>query len=88
MSENWLLKGLGSLYWDRLCAALGSNSQSLAHGEGRRHYAISVRISLDLEKTLAAFQERDQLAMSISMSRFGRCALPSTIKLEGSRRRG
>jgi probable biosynthetic protein (TIGR04098 family) len=88
LSENWLLKELGSLHWDRLCAALGSNSQSLADGEGRRLYATFVRVSLDLEQNLAAFQEGDQLAMSISMSRFGRSTVLSTIKLEGSRSRG
>ena len=84
LSENWLLKELGSLHWDRLCSALNSNSQSLADSEGRRLYATFVRIKLELDDNLAAFQEGDELTMSIAMKRFGRSTLLSEIRIDGS----
>lgn len=88
LSENWLLKELGSLHWDRLCAALDSNSQSLVDSEGRRLYATFVRLRLDLDDNLAAFREGEELNMSIDMSRFGRSTILSTIHIDGSRSAG
>jgi probable biosynthetic protein (TIGR04098 family) len=84
LSENWLLKELGSLHWDRLCEALGSNSQSLVDSEGRRLYATFVRIKLDLDENLSAFCEGDGLSLSISMKRFGRSTVLSEIRIEGA----
>jgi probable biosynthetic protein (TIGR04098 family) len=81
LSENWLLKELGSLHWDRLCQSLGATSQSLTDSEGRRLYATFVRIKLDLAENLGAFHEGDTLAMSIDMDRFGRSTILSTIKI-------
>jgi probable biosynthetic protein (TIGR04098 family) len=88
LSENWLLKELGSLHWDRLCSALNSNSQSLTDSEGRRLYATFVRIKLDLADNLAAFQEGDELSLSIEMNRFGRSTVLSEIGINGSRTGG
>lgn len=84
LSENWLLKELGSLHWDRLCAALGSNSQSLLDSEGRRLYATFVRIKLELDGNLATFREGDDLSLSIDMSRFGRSTVLSEITLDSN----
>src|SRR6266568_4215797 len=81
LSENWLLKELGSLHWDRLCRSLGATSQSLSDSEGRRLYATFVRIKLDLADNLAAFHEGDTLTMSIDMDRFGRSTILSRIKI-------
>jgi probable biosynthetic protein (TIGR04098 family) len=81
LSENWFLKELGSLHWDRLCQSLGATSQSLTDSEGRRLYATFVRIKLDLAENLAAFHEGDTLVMSIDMKRFGRSTILSTIQI-------
>lgn len=88
LSENWLLKELGSLHWDRLCMALGTNSQSLTDSEGRRLYATFVRIKLNLEDNLAAFDEGDELSLNINMSRFGRSTVLSSIDIKGNRTGG
>lgn len=79
--ENWLLKELGSLHWDRLCQSLGATSQTLIDSQGRRLYATFVRIKLDLNDNLMAFHEGDTIAMSIEMDRFGRSTVLSTIKI-------
>src|SRR5947207_15582255 len=79
LSENWLLKELGSLHWDRLCASLNANSQSLKDSQGRRLYATFVRVRLDLDDNLAAFREGDELRLSIEMNRFGRSTILSNI---------
>ena len=83
LSENWLLKELGSLHWDRLCMALATNSQSLTDSEGRRLYATFVRIKLSLDDNLAAFDEGDELSLTVNMSRFGRSTVLSSIDIKG-----
>lgn len=88
LSENWLLKELGNLHWDRLCQALGASSQSLVDSEGRRLYATFVRIKLELDDNLSAFHEGDTLAMEIAMERFGRSTILSTIDIRGDRSAG
>ena len=88
LSENWLLKELGSFHWDWLCNALGRKSNEIEDSEGRRLYATFVRVRLELEHTLAAFGEGDDLRMSIRMTRFGRSTLQSTIALVNSASRG
>ena len=81
LSENWLLKELGSLHWDRLCDSLNCKSHDLADAKGRRLYATFVRVRLILDGTLAAFQEGDDLRMIIQMERFGKSTLLSTIDI-------
>lgn len=88
LSENWLLKELGSLHWDRLCQSLGATSRSLVDSQGRRLYATFVRIRLEFEDNLAAFYEGDTLAMAIEMDRFGRSTVLSTIKIATGRSGG
>jgi probable biosynthetic protein (TIGR04098 family) len=88
MSENWLLKELASLHYDFLCDAAGRKSNEIEDSEGRRLYPTIVRVRLELEDTLVAFGEGDDLSMSIRMTRFGRSTLQSTIALASSASRG
>jgi probable biosynthetic protein (TIGR04098 family) len=88
LSENWLLKELGSLHWDRLCDSLSTTSHSLTDTQGRRLYATFVRIKFDLAENLAAFHEGDTLAMSIDVWRFGRSTILSTIEISSDRSAG
>jgi probable biosynthetic protein (TIGR04098 family) len=39
LSENWLLKELGDLHWDKLCNSLQRKSNDLVDSQGRRLYA-------------------------------------------------
>jgi probable biosynthetic protein (TIGR04098 family) len=84
LSENWLLKELGSFHWDYLCNALRRKSHELADTEGRRLYATFVRVRLELEGTLENFHEGDDLRLNIQMARFGRSSLLSTIKIKSN----
>ena len=88
LSENWLLKELGSFHWDRLCASLGHKSHELADSEGRRLYATFVRVRMALNGTLADFHEGDDLRLGLSMKRFGRSSLMSEISIEGGHSSG
>jgi probable biosynthetic protein (TIGR04098 family) len=83
LSENWLLKELGDLHWDNLCASLRCKSKEIADSRGRRLYATFVRVRLNLNDTLIAFSEGDELRLGIEMSRFGRSSVQSTIALDG-----
>src|SRR5215467_6215679 len=79
LSENWLLKELGDLHWDRLCHSLRSKSSEITDSAGRRLYATFVRVRVSLERTLAAFTEGDELRLGIQITRFGRSSVLSTI---------
>jgi probable biosynthetic protein (TIGR04098 family) len=35
LSENWLLKELGDLHWDKLCSSLQRKSNDLVDSQGR-----------------------------------------------------
>jgi len=82
LSENWLLKELGSLHWDYLCSSMKLKSNQVVDSQGRRLYATFVRVRVTLGDNLSAFNEGDDLRMSITMSRFGRSTVQSTIKFE------
>ena len=84
LSENWLLKELGSLHWDALCSSLGRRSQDLTDADGRRLYSTFVRVRLQLDGTLADFREGDNLHLDIEMCRFGRSTLLSRISISSS----
>jgi probable biosynthetic protein (TIGR04098 family) len=84
LSENWLLKELGSLHWDTLCNSLGLKSGEIADARGSRLYATFVRIRLELTKPLTAFLEGDELSLSITMLRFGQSTLQSTIEINSN----
>ena len=83
LSENWLLKELGDLHWDKLCSSLRSPSDKLVDSQGRRLYATFVRIRIQLDGTLKDFPEGDEISFVIEMSRFGRSTVQSTIVMEG-----
>ncbi len=84
LSENWLLKELGSLHWDTLCNSLRCESNELIDSRGHRLYATFVRIRLELEGALSKFREGDELRFDIEMQRFGRSTLQSTITITSS----
>ena len=83
LSENWLLKELGDLHWDKLCSSLQRQSSDLVDSQGRRLYATFVRICVELDGTLKDFPEGDEMNFAIDMSRFGRSTVQSTIAIEG-----
>jgi probable biosynthetic protein (TIGR04098 family) len=88
LSENWLLKELGDLHWEKLCSALQSQSSKLVDSQGRRLYATFVRIRIQLDGTLRDFPEGDEINLSIDMSRFGRSTVQSAIAIEGTKSSG
>lgn len=83
LSENWLLKELGDLHWDKLCHSLRRPSNDLVDSQDRRLYATFIRIRIELEESLKAFPEGDEINFSIDMSRFGRSTVQSTIAIAG-----
>jgi probable biosynthetic protein (TIGR04098 family) len=84
LSENWLLRELGALHWDTLCASLGRPSEQLIDNQGRRLYATFVRVRVSFAGTLADFQEGEDLHLDIEMARFGQSTLLSTIHIDGN----
>src|SRR5262245_2535567 len=88
LSENWLLKELGSLHWDCLCLSMKRKSNEVLDSQGRRLYATFVRIRVSFDKNLSAFNEGDDLVMSISMSRFGRSSAQSTVNFQSNTSHG
>jgi probable biosynthetic protein (TIGR04098 family) len=84
LSENWLLKELGSLHWDYLCSSMKTKSNEVLDSQGRRLYATFVRVRVTLEDNLSAFDEGDDLHMSVTMSRFGRSSAQSAVKFESN----
>lgn len=84
LSENWLLKELGSLHWDNLCASLNRKSNDISDSQGRRLYATFVRVRINLNDTLAAFTEGDELHLGVQMSRIGRSSVQSAITIESN----
>ncbi len=88
LSENWLLKELGNLHWERLCESLGTQSQSLVDANGRRLYATFVRVKLDLADNLSAFGEGDKLSLSLNMDRYGNSTILSSVEIASNRTMG
>jgi probable biosynthetic protein (TIGR04098 family) len=88
VSENWLLKELGDLHWEALCASLGCASNALVDSQGRRLYATFVRVRIELDESLKAFPEGDEISFSGEMLRFGRSTVQSNIAIQGRRSAG
>jgi probable biosynthetic protein (TIGR04098 family) len=88
LSENWLLKELGDLHWDKLCSSLQRKSSDLVDSQGRRLYATFVRICIELDGSLKDFPEGDEINFAIDMTRFGRSTVQSTIAIEGRQSSG
>lgn len=84
LSENWLLKELGDLHWERLCRSLGVRSDEITDSADRRLYATFVRVRLQFADSLADFVEGDELRFAIGLRRYGRASVLSTIKVVGS----
>ncbi len=71
LSENWLFKYLGTNHWKMLCDGLGTTSNHLQNADGERLYASFVRIKIDGEQPLNAFNENEQIQCNGQIQRYG-----------------
>ena len=71
LSENWLMKELGSNHWDLLCAGLNTSSGSIQDEMGNRLYATFARVQFTISTSLAGIEENESFSTTADISRYG-----------------
>lgn len=83
LSENWLLRHLGDIHWQIICAGLGRRSREMVDKEGNRLYASFARVCWTSTMPLSGYRESDVLTGSMEMVRCGDGVFVSTATLAG-----
>jgi probable biosynthetic protein (TIGR04098 family) len=83
LSEIWLLRHLGDLHWQIICAALRRRSRDMVDRDGNRLYASFVRVRWSSTVPLAAYKESEILSGEMEMIRHGDGMFVSTAELRG-----
>jgi probable biosynthetic protein (TIGR04098 family) len=82
LSENWMLRHLGDLHWQAICAALGELSRDIRDEQGNRLYASFIRVTWTASQPLSQFGESSSLHGWMEMVRYGDGLFDSNTTLQ------
>lgn len=83
LSENWLNRFSGDLFWDRICASLAVRSSELASASGARLYPTFIAILGSYGDGVSEVAENAILEPEAKVSRFGSGFFSGEVSLVG-----
>lgn len=85
LSENWLYRFCGDLFWERICSSMHVRSSELKSESGKRLYPTFVAILENFSAPISTVRENDRFEVCCDVSRYGSSFFHGHVKLTNNR---